>query len=206
VSAVFGLPLVIDGHSVHALVVGGGTVATRKIIALATAGAAVRVRAPRVSGELVNRASIDEKILIERSAYDQEAIGDATLVIAATDDSALNARVAADAKSLRRLVLVVDNPEMGSCVMPAVHRAGDLLVAVTSGGVPDASKRVRDELSRRFDNRYAAAIRQLSRLRERLLASDDRAGWHSAARALLAEDFCDSVESGAFEQRLATWL
>jgi siroheme synthase (precorrin-2 oxidase/ferrochelatase) len=89
--------------------------------------------------------------------------------------------------------------------MPAVHRSGELVVAVMSGGVPRASSRVRDALATRLDGRYATAIRELSRLRQRLLARDGRDAWHSAAQALLAEDFCESVESGAFSERLAAW-
>jgi len=89
--------------------------------------------------------------------------------------------------------------------MPAVHRSGELLVAVTSGGVPRASARVRDDLARRLDDRYASAIRDLVQLRQRLLQDGDRAGWRSAANALLADDFCESVENGAFSERLAEW-
>jgi siroheme synthase-like protein len=165
----------------------------------------VRVRAPRVAGELDRRAANDEHLLIERRTYDESAIGDATLVVAATDDRALNQRVAADARRVHRLVVVADDPDAGNCVMPAVHRSGELLVAVTSGGVPRASARVRDELARRLDHRYAAAIRDLARLRRRLLQDEDRAAWQSAAQALLADDFCESVETGAFSERLAAW-
>jgi siroheme synthase-like protein len=204
VSSAFTLPLVLDSGSVHALVVGGGRVATRKALALVNAGATVRIRAPRLSHELMSYAG-DHRILIECEAYDASALGDATLVVAATDDPALNARVAGDARGACRLVVVADDPAAGSCVMPAVHRSGDLLVAVASGGVPGASQRVRDELSLRFDHRYAAAIDELARLRSRLLANDDRAGWHSAAATLLADDFCESVETGEFNERLAAW-
>src|SRR5204863_9574129 len=122
-----------------------------------------------------------------------------------TDDDWLNARVAADARRARRLVVVAGDPAEGNCAMPAVHRSGELLVAVSAGGVPRASARVRDELARRLDDRYAAAIRELGRLRQRLLARNDRATWHTAARALLADDFCESVESGAFSERIAAW-
>jgi len=89
--------------------------------------------------------------------------------------------------------------------MPAVHRAGALLIAVTSGGVPGASRSVRDALAARFDSRYAAALRDLARLRNRLLGNDERAEWRAAASALIAEDFCESVESGEFDERLAAW-
>jgi siroheme synthase-like protein len=205
VSGAFGLPLVVDGSQISALVVGGGPVATRKVLALRDGGATVRVRAPRISDELTRRAAGDEHLLIERLAYDDGAIGDAMLVVAATDDRALNVRIAGDARRARRLVLVAGDPGAGNCAMPAVHRSGELVVAVTSGGVPRASARVRDALARRLDNRYAAAIRAVARLRQRLLADNDRAAWHAAADALLAEDFCESVENGVFSERLAAW-
>lgn len=204
-SGTFGLPLVVDGTQITALVVGGGTVATRKVLALRDGGATVRVRAPRVSEELTRRAADDEHLLIERLPYDETSIGDAMVIVAATDDRTLNLRIAADARRARRFVLVAGEPAAGNCAMPAVHRSGDLVVAVTSGGVPRASARVRDALARRLDSRYAAAIRAVARLRQRLLADDDRAAWHAAADALLAEDFCESVENGAFSERLAAW-
>ena len=204
-SVSFGLPLVLDGSKVIALVVGGGTVAARKVISLLEGGALVRVRAPRVVDELRQREAVDRHLLIEEDAYDESAIGEATLVVAATDDHALNIRIAADARRAHRLVLVAGDPAMGTCVMPAVHRSGDLLVAVTTGGVPRASARLRDELARRLDDRYAQAIRDLARLRQRLLQDADRSTWRSAASALLADDFCESVESGEFSERLAAW-
>lgn len=204
-SALFDLPLVLDGSAVEALVVGGGTVATRKVAALRAGNASVRVRAPRVSDELIRRAASDDRILIERDGYDPSAIGTALVVVAATDDRALNARVADDARAARRLVLVADDPEAGNCVMPAVHRADSLLVTVTSGGVPGASKRIRDRLAARFDRRYAQALGELTRIRARLLARDDRAAWHRAASTLVGDDFCDAVESGAFNERIAEW-
>lgn len=203
-SGVFGLPLIVDGSQISVLVVGGGSVATRKVLALREGGARVRVRAPRVSDELTRHAS-DEHLLIELRPYDDAAIGDAMLVVAATDDRGLNVRIAEDARRSRRFVLVAGEPVAGNCVMPAVHRSGDLVVAVASGGVPRASARVRDALARRLDDRYAAAIRAVARLRQRLLADNDRAAWHAAADALLADDFCESVENGAFSERLAAW-
>ena len=204
-SSRFGLPLMLDGASVRALVIGGGAVAARKAFALLDGGASVRVRAPVVAPELAAHAARDEHLLIEREPYDESAIGDATLVVAATDDRSVNVRVAEDARRHGRLIVVADDPPAGTAVMPAVHRTGELVVAVASGGVPGASVRVRDALARRLDDRYATAIRELSSLRQRLLRERDRASWHTAAHALLAEDFCESVETGAFSERLAEW-
>lgn len=204
-SARFSLPIVLDGTQLLALVVGAGAVATRKVIALRDGGATVRVLAPQIAPALVQRASVDEHVLIEQRDYDDEALGEASLVVAATDDPSVNAQVAAAARAAGRLVLVADAPTEGNCVMPAVHRSGELVVAVTAGGVPRASTRVRDVIARRLDHRYAAAIEGLTRLRRRLLAGNERAEWQSASKTLVAEDFCESVESGVFAERLATW-
>lgn len=204
-SARFGLPLMLDGASVRALVVGGGRVALRKALALREGGATVRVRATAVAPELMASAAGDERLIIERAPYDGDALSDATLVVAATDDQAVNARIAADARRRGVLTVVADDPTQGSCVMPAVHRSGDLVVAVTSGGVPGASVRVRDALARRLDGRYATAIRELSHLRQRLLRERDRESWHAAARSLVSDDFCEAVETGTFTERLAVW-
>lgn len=205
-SAGFSLPLIVDGRQISVLVVGGGAVATRKAAALRAGGATVRLRAPRVSDELSQRAANDEHLLIERRPYDESAIGDAMLVVAATDDRNLNLQIAVDARRASRLIIVAGEPQRGNCAMPAVHRSGDLVVAVASGGVPRASIRVRDALARRLDERYAAAIGALARLRLLFLTRNDRAGWLTAADALIADDFCESVENGAFSERLAAWL
>jgi len=198
------LPVVLEGSAVTALVVGGGAVATRKARALAEAGAAVRVVAPEMSAAMRALAASFPLALVER-AYESGDVADATLVIAATSSRAVNARVAADAHRLRRLVNVADAPEEGSFVTAAVHRAGDLVISVSAGGVPGASARIRDAIALRFDARYASALAALAAVRRRALGAPGGAAWSEGAQALLGADFCAAVESGAFEERVAAW-
>ena len=198
------LPVVLEGSAVTALVVGGGAVATRKARALAEAGAAVRVVAPEMSAAMRELAAGFPLALAERE-YEPGDVADATLVIAATSSRAVNARVAADAHRLRRLVNVADAPEEGSFVTAAVHRAGDLVISVSAGGVPGAAARIRDAIALRFDARYASALAALGAVRRRALATPGGGAWSEGARALLGADFCAAVESGAFEERVAAW-
>lgn len=188
-----------------ALVVGGGRVAARKVAALLESGAHVRVVAPRIDPALEELRARSAALAIRRGTYENADLGDALLVIAATDDPALNARIASDARSCGRLVNVVDAPELGNCITPAVHRAGELVVAVSAGGVPNAAARIRDSIGRALDGRYADALRDLSSLRRTLLDSDRRDRWRDAAAALLADDFCELVESGQLGERIAEW-
>jgi precorrin-2 dehydrogenase/sirohydrochlorin ferrochelatase len=198
-------PLVLQGSEVSALVVGGGSVATRKARGLAETGARVRVVAPRVSAELRDASRGNPSVSIEERPYESGDVGDALVVVAATDSRDVNARVAADAKALHRLVNVADAPEEGNCSTVATHRAGDLLIAVSAGGVPAAAARVRDCLAERFDGRYAAAVAALGALRSRVLRDRGAAAWRRAAGALAGADFCTTVEDGTFAERVATW-
>jgi precorrin-2 dehydrogenase / sirohydrochlorin ferrochelatase len=197
-------PLMLDGSALSAVIIGGGAVAVRKVSSLVAAGAQVRVVAPSVMPELETLAR-DSSVEIIRDRYEKRHIGDAGLVIAATNDDTVNAEVAVDAKSLGRLVNVASQPSSGNCVTPAVHRAGDVVIAVTAGGVPGAAARIRDDLARRIDDRYAAAIQELSSLRRSLLDRRERERWSSATAALLDDDFCRRVEAGLFGEALAEW-
>jgi precorrin-2 dehydrogenase/sirohydrochlorin ferrochelatase len=198
-------PLMLDGSAISALVVGGGRVATRKVRALLAAGAAVHVVAPVVDVELDGLAVTNDGLRITRRAYATEHLSDALVVIAATDDERVNAQIASDARARRRLVNVVSTPELGNFVTPAIHRTGDVTIAVTTGGVPTAATRIRDALARVIDDRYANAVRSLATLRQSLLDRGERDRWTEATTALIGSDFCEQIESGCFASRIAEW-
>ncbi len=202
-------PIALDGARVDAVIVGGGGVAERKAKALLEAGARVRIIAASPSAPV--RALAGERCTIEARPFmasdlsPNGAPGRTTMVLAATDKPEVNARVAAAARALGVLVNVADDPGAGTFVTLATHRAGDLVVAVTAGGVPGVAARVRDAIGSRFDARYAAAVGALARLRRRLLDSGGRDEWRRASAALVDDAFCETVESGTFTQELAAW-
>ena len=196
-------PLMLDGSKLTALIVGGGAVAARKARALLDSGATVRVVAPETHAELA--ALNDARVTVQRRTYESTDIDGVDLVIAATSVREVNARVAADARARGRLVNVVDAPAEGNCTTPAVHRAGDLVIAVTAGGVPAAAARVRDEIASRYSDQYADALANLASLRSELLGAGQRDRWAAAAADVIGPDFCRTVERGALTERLLTW-
>lgn len=198
-------PLMLEGASLSALVVGGGRVATRRVRSLLAAGAAVRVIARSARPELEALAGAHSNLHITIGSYAPAAIADADLVIAATDDAAVNAAVAADARAAKRLVNVAHAPELGTCIVPAVHRAGDVVVAVTAGGVPAAAARIRDEIAHTVDHRYGDALGALAALRRALLEAHDREAWARATGELLGPEFCRAVEDGRLAERVRAW-
>lgn len=195
----------LDGAALSAVVVGGGSVAARKATALVESGARVHIVAPEIGPDVESLAAAHDTVRITRERYASTHLGDALLVIAATDNSAVNSLVAADARSRGRLVNVASAPDEGNCVTPATHRVGDAVFAVTAGGVPRAAARIRDALSRTYDDRYAGAIKELSTLRRSLLDAGRREQWESASAMLIGDDFCSVVESGRFAERAAEW-
>jgi siroheme synthase-like protein len=202
---VSGYPVVIEGTAFAALVVGGGNIGSRRALALLDAGVRVHVVALDVAETLIDAARKKERLKISRAEYSPDLIADELLVIAATNDSATNAAIAADARARGRLVTVVSNADLGNCTIPAVHRAGDIVVAISAGGVPNAAIRLRDAIGETIDGRYAAAIAVLATLRRGLLASGRQDRWQEAAQALIGADFCHQVESGEFSATVARW-
>lgn len=198
------LPIAVHAEEVTVVVVGGGRVATRKAVAFLAAGAMVRVIAPAISGELREKADMSGRLELHAREYAAGDLADATLVVAATDDAAVNERVVADARSAGKLVNRADLGAGGNFSTMAVHRAGDLTVGVVAG-VPGAASRVRDVIAQRFDQRYADAIEFLVTARAALLSRGEPDGWRALADDVMAQDFCDLVEGGEFEKRATRW-
>jgi siroheme synthase-like protein len=201
---VSGVPILVEGTALRVLVVGGGSVAVRKAAALMQSGARLRVVAPLLSDAMRALANEGSAVLIERR-YAPGDIGDAQLVVAATDDPAVNAAVSADARAANRLVNVADAPAEGSFATMATHRSGALVIGVSAGGVPRAAARIRDAIADRFDSRYARALAVLTALRRELLDGGSGTAWRARSAELLDADFCDVVERGTLAERVAAW-
>ena len=189
-----------------AVVVGAGRIAARKIGDLLEAGARVTVVAPRVAPE-VNRLSADDRIRLHRRPYAAGDLAGAALVVAATDDHAVNARVSDDARGAGVPVNVVDEPALCTFTIPAVVRRGDLTLAVaTEGQCPAFARAVREDLETRYGAEYAVALTLLAEARGRLR----EAGWDSARvqrvlSELYRDGLVDCVRDGD-ERRLAELL
>lgn len=197
-------PVALSVRGRRAVVVGGGTVAERKVRGLLTAGAEVVVVAPRLTPPLAALAEAGAIAWHDRR-YAQGDLAGAFLAFAATGDDAVNAAVAAAARAAAILVNDASNAGRGDFATPAVHRAGPLTVAVDSGGLsPSFTKRIRDELALQFDARYARAAATLGALRERIAAVvplDQRAAvmQHFAERDI---DELATMKAGAVEHEV----
>ena len=138
-------PAFLNISGKKAVVVGGGAVAERKVLALIKAGAVVTVISPMLTPKL-SREKDKNAIRHIRRGYRKGDLSGSFLVIAATDTPDVNSRVARDAPSP---VNVVDVPQECTFIAPAVFRRGPLTIAVSTGGhSPAFARTLRKELER----------------------------------------------------------
>jgi len=128
------------------LVVGAGTVAQRRVPALLAAQAEVVLVAPDATPALDERATLGE-IDWHRREFVPSDVDGAWLVLAATDDPAVNAAVSAAAESARALCVRADDAAAATAWTPTVTRSDELTVAVWGGGDPRRSVRLRDAIA-----------------------------------------------------------
>jgi uroporphyrin-III C-methyltransferase/precorrin-2 dehydrogenase/sirohydrochlorin ferrochelatase len=141
-------PIYLDLRNRDCLVVGGGPIATGKVAGLLDAGACVTVVAPEAS-DTIARWHDEGRIAWQRRQFENEDIAPAFMVIAATDDGALNARVYQLANAQQRIANAVDDLDNCNFIAPAIARNGALQMAVsTSGASPALAKQMRDHIQR----------------------------------------------------------
>ncbi|MDT8311774.1 MAG: siroheme synthase CysG [Methylophaga sp.] len=131
------LPIFIDLKRGSCLVVGGGDIAARKAGLLLKAQAKVTIVAPQISlmtQQLLDDAAFKNKVAWLKASFDPAYLYSQKLVIAATDDNAVNHAVYQAAKALRIPVNVADEPDMCDFILASILDRSPIVVAVSSGG------------------------------------------------------------------------
>lgn len=161
------------------IVIGGGSVALRKVKGLLLAGARVRVVSPEIHRKLLPLCNSGKIEWIER-AYAHGDLIEASLVFAATDNGKVQAEVMAEADKSGVLINSVDDPRRSDFHLPANFRRGQMLVTVsTSGGSPALASRLRKQLEELVGEEYEALVYLLSLIRQEVVASDGDSELHS---------------------------
>ena len=133
-------PMFVDLSEKPCLIVGGGKVACRKVKVMLDFGAKVRVVAKEISQELryLERTLADSEgpkpMEIKRKSFEEKDCDGMGLVIAATDDKALNHEIAQYCKRQGIMVNAVDQKEDCSFIFPSYVKEGNLIAAFSSGG------------------------------------------------------------------------
>jgi siroheme synthase-like protein len=211
-------PLFIELANKSCLVLGGGAVALRRCQVLRDFGAKVVILAPDLCPELSRRLAEDDALSwIQHSLRlgDEpllaDWLADAALVVAASDDSAMNRMLAAAASARHIPVSIADDPAASTFLFPATVSRGLLCAGITSSGAsPGLVHHLRQSLDEAWPDWLADVATQLHSLRQSVL---DGASLSPQERRVLLDDMVsqvlaqngplDQAQMAAFRARLA---
>ncbi|NLC06663.1 MAG: bifunctional precorrin-2 dehydrogenase/sirohydrochlorin ferrochelatase [Syntrophomonadaceae bacterium] len=173
-------PIYLKLNQVKCLVIGGGSVAERKVTTLLQYGARVLVIAPDITIGLNERVLRGEIEYWSRSYQsgdlDNLEVG-RSLVFVATNQPEVNHQVFRECQARGILVNVVDDPVHCSFFVPAIVRRGSLCLAIsTEGKSPMLARRIREKLEKEFGPEYEEFLNILGECRQKILdrVSDER--------------------------------
>ena len=187
------LPIFLSLRRQPVVVVGGGAVALRKVSTLCEAGAQVTVVAPVLDLQLAAQAARGEVRHIA-APFIAAHLGEARVVIAATDDAAVNGAVSRAAQDRGIPVNVVDDAELSTFIFPAIIDRSPVLVAVSSGAhAPVLARRVRAQIEALLPARLGALARFMGERRRAL---------QRALSAPARREFWERIVSGPVASRV----
>jgi siroheme synthase-like protein len=154
------------------LVIGGGLIALQKLQSLINTEAELELIAPiiipeiyKLEGEFPQKRKIK---FTEREYFFGDELG-AFLVIAATELVELNRNIANRCRDQMILVNSVDDPENCDFYVPSIIDSGAIKVAIsTNGHAPSIAQKIRLNLQKLFDKKYAPLIPRLNEFREKV--------------------------------------
>jgi uroporphyrin-III C-methyltransferase / precorrin-2 dehydrogenase / sirohydrochlorin ferrochelatase len=165
------LPLAFDLKNRPCLIVGGGSIATRKARLLKKAEARIVVVAPDTTAELrqLGLQSGGEYFV---GRYQADLLKDVEMVVAATNDNAVNAKVSADARALKLPVNVVDSPDLCTFTFPSIVERGPVSIGISSGGsAPVLTRMLRAQLETLLSPGLGAIAELSGRVRDKVKAA-----------------------------------
>ena len=198
------LPVCLQLRDAPVVLVGAGTVATRKARLLLRAGANLNVVAPEITPEL-------QQLLAEyggnwqASEYRESDLHGRRLVVAATPDRQVNEQVHADATALNLPVNVVDSPDLCTFIFPSIVDRDPLIIAISSSGKsPVLARQLRRKIEAMVPAAYGRLAEFAGRFRDRVKAAipeetPRRLFWEQVMEGTVAEQVMGGRESRAEE-------
>lgn len=167
------------------VVIGGGNVAEGKVQGLLNADADdVTVVSPDLTPALSDLFAAN-RFTWKQAEYAEGDVEGFDLCFVATDDGAVNAAVAGEARGRRILVNAADDPPFCDFILPSVVRRGKIVVAAsTSGTSPAMARRLREDLSAFLTPDYEALADLLAEVRVELRQRNLRVDPETWSRAI----------------------
>lgn len=179
------------------VVIGGGTVALRKVESILEAGARVRLISPNVTPELQGLAD-EGRIEVVTRPYRSGDVEGAFLVISATNNTIVNREVAAECAARGILINSVDDPENCTFYVPASVRRGDLVISISTGGKsPMLARKIREQLEEQYGPLYGAYLELIGQIRHNIIRSVQETEEKNALlKALSSPEILEALRTG----------
>jgi precorrin-2 dehydrogenase / sirohydrochlorin ferrochelatase len=158
-------PIFLNIRAKKCIVIGGGTVALRKVRSLVDHGAIVTVASPEICAEL--RTLLDTGVIRWLGhSYRTSDLDDIVVAIVASSDNDVNIEAAREARARGILTNVVDEPELSDFIVPSSVQRGDVAIAVSTGGSsPALARKIRTRLEKEFGDEYGVLARLIGEVR-----------------------------------------
>lgn len=196
------LPIFINITQRLCVVIGGGEVALRKVSLLLRANASVKLFAPEICSQL--QALVDaEKITYIPAHFEPQQIHMACLVIAATDDEAVNCAVSVAAKAQNIPVNVVDAPALCTFTMASIVERAPIVIAISSEGTaPVLARYIRTKIETMLPAGYGRIAAIAGEFRDKVKArfatsQERRIFWEGILQGPIVERILAGQESAA---------
>jgi len=186
------LPIFLNISNKHCLVVGGGSIAVRKIELLLKAGAKVQLVAKDLCSSM-SALQLLHGIETSVRGFEESDLNNVDLVIAATNDRELNAGISSLAKTKHLPVNVVDNPDLCSFIMPSIVDRAPVQIAVSTGGAsPVLARLLRSQLESTIPAAYGELAKLVDSYRDQVKQAfprveERRIFWESVLEGTVAE-------------------
>lgn len=162
-------PVMLDIINKTCIIIGGGSVATRKVKTLMEYKANIIIISDKLSDELKYIVK-NNNLIWKKKKYSDEDLDGAFLVFAATDDQEVNNTIYKRAKAQNILINIVDAHEKCTFIVPSKIEQGDLTIAIsTNGKSPMLTKKIKEDLSEIYTPAYAELLSILGDIREKSL-------------------------------------
>jgi len=166
-------PFYIDIENKKCVIIGGGTVALRKIEKLLPFNPDITVIAPEICDEIGQM----KEVKICNKEFEDKDIYSAFMVISATDDKELNAHIFELCKAKNIFINTVDDKEKCGFIFPALVKSDNVTVGIsTSGKSPLYARFLRETIENSIDRNCDEIVDTLSEYRmliKREIASEE---------------------------------
>ena len=202
-------PMFVDMTERECLIVGGGNVAYRKVIVMLDFGAKVTVVAEDICDEL-RKLTIDDiasedktgsytankenRITFIKRRFEPKDCDGMEMVIAATDDNALNHEIAEHCKANGIMVNAVDQKADCSFIFPSYIKEKNLVAAFSSGGNSPVLTQYLKGKEQEILTPFLGELNEyMGQIREKVIAQYDT---ESERKRVFKEILCAAIDTG----------